>query len=295
MESFGYSLLFGGTAEVISKTLTAPIERVRILLQTQNISTQISADKKYKGILDAFVRIKNEQGVLAFWRGNWVNLVRYFPTQSLNFAFKDTYNQLLLPKNVKKEKISTIEYQLRFLLSGGLAGATVLLGTYPLDLIRTRITVDIEKTGATRYSGIYNCAKSIYHTEGGMRGLYKGFGIAVCGIFVYRAVFFGGHDIFKNAFLSPDSSYTVKYLVAYSSTITAACIGYPFDTTKKYMHLRAGGSDKIFNSSIDCVKKIFKQYGPAGFYRGFYASVIRSIGGGLTLFLYDEAKHYVTA
>lgn len=84
----------GGISAAIAKTAMAPIERVKLLLQVQAISKQISAEKQYKGMVDCFVRIPREQGFLSFWRGNLANVIRYFPTQALNFAFKDKYKQV---------------------------------------------------------------------------------------------------------------------------------------------------------------------------------------------------------
>uniref|UniRef100_A0A2K5MMI8 ADP/ATP translocase n=3 Tax=Cercopithecidae TaxID=9527 RepID=A0A2K5MMI8_CERAT len=87
--SFLKDFLAGGVAAAVSKTAVAPIERVKLLLQVQHASKQISAEKQYKGIIDCVVRIPKEQGFLSFWRGNLANVIRYFPTQALNFAFKD--------------------------------------------------------------------------------------------------------------------------------------------------------------------------------------------------------------
>lgn len=84
----------GGVSAAISKTAVAPIERVKLLLQVQAISKQISPDKQYKGMVDCFVRIPKEQGFSSYWRGNMANVIRYFPTQALNFAFKDKYKQV---------------------------------------------------------------------------------------------------------------------------------------------------------------------------------------------------------
>ncbi|MEJ1821242.1 MC/SLC25 family protein, partial [Escherichia coli] len=89
--SFMKDFIAGGIAAAISKTAVAPIERVKLLLQVQAASKQISADKAYKGMVDCFIRIPKEQGLLSYWRGNLANVIRYFPTQALNFAFKDKY------------------------------------------------------------------------------------------------------------------------------------------------------------------------------------------------------------
>uniref|UniRef100_A0A8C6G6V4 ADP/ATP translocase n=1 Tax=Mus spicilegus TaxID=10103 RepID=A0A8C6G6V4_MUSSI len=100
--SFAKDFLAGGVAAAISKTAVAPIERVKLLLQVQHASKQITADKQYKDIIDCVVRIPKEQGVLSFWRGNLANVIRYFPTQALNFAFKDKYKQIFLAADVGK-------------------------------------------------------------------------------------------------------------------------------------------------------------------------------------------------
>lgn len=88
------------------------------------------------GIVDAFVRIPKEQGVLSFWRGNLANVIRYFPTQALNFAFKDVYKQVFLAGVDKHEQF--FKYFMGNLASGGAAGATSLFFVYPLDFARTR-------------------------------------------------------------------------------------------------------------------------------------------------------------
>lgn len=84
----------GGISAAVSKTAVAPIERVKLLLQVQHINKQIPPEQRYKGMVDCFVRIPKEQGIGAYWRGNLANVIRYFPTQALNFAFKDKYKQV---------------------------------------------------------------------------------------------------------------------------------------------------------------------------------------------------------
>ena len=88
------------------------------------------------GIIDAFIRIPKEQGALSYWRGNLANVIRYFPTQALNFAFKDVYKQIFMSGVDKKTQFG--RWFLANLASGGAAGATSLCFVYPLDFARTR-------------------------------------------------------------------------------------------------------------------------------------------------------------
>merc|ERR1712060_193402 len=83
----------------------APIERVKLLIQTQDANPKIISGEvaRYTGIVNCFTRVSSEQGFSAFWRGNTVNVIRYFPTQAFNFAFKDTIKAIFPKKNPKTE------------------------------------------------------------------------------------------------------------------------------------------------------------------------------------------------
>ncbi|CAF4178874.1 unnamed protein product, partial [Adineta steineri] len=84
--------LAGGTA-------VAPLERVKLLLQTQDVNQKIAQGQKYKGFADCFARCIKEEGAVSLWRGNWANVLRYFPTQALNFAFKERYQRMFANYN----------------------------------------------------------------------------------------------------------------------------------------------------------------------------------------------------
>ena len=180
--------LIGGTSGAIAKTLAAPIERVKLLLQTQENNPKLR-ERPYTGIVDCFQRCVREEGVASLWRGNWANVLRYFPTQAINFSVKDAINRSLLsgvdPKTQKGK------YFVRSLLSGGLAGSFSLIFVYPLDFARTRLGADIGKeAGERQFNGLFDCCKQILAKDG-IQGLYQGFGVSVLGIFTYRAFYFG--------------------------------------------------------------------------------------------------------
>ena len=92
--SFAKDFLAGGVASIGAKTAFAPIDRVKLLLQTQAINTSLTVP--YRSPIDCIVRVYREQGFLSFWRGNLANIYRYFPNQAMNFAFKDRYKELVV-------------------------------------------------------------------------------------------------------------------------------------------------------------------------------------------------------
>jgi len=292
--SFLKDFMAGGIAAAISKTAVAPIERVKLLLQVQAASKQIKADQVYKGMIDCFVRIPKEQGVLAFWRGNLANVIRYFPTQALNFAFKDKYKQIFLGGVDKRTQFW--RFFLGNLASGGAAGATSLCFVYPLDFARTRLAADIGKGPEQReFKGLGDCLVKISKADG-IAGLYRGFGVSVQGIIIYRAAFFGFYDTAKGMLPDPKAAgFFLSWAIAQTVTTISGIISYPFDTVRRRMMMQSGrkGADIMYSGTIDCWKKIAKNEGGAAFFKGAFSNVLRGTGGALVLVLYDEIQVFL--
>ena len=283
-------LAVGGTAAAISKTIVAPIERVKLLLQVQAASKQIASGGEYKGIVDCFVRIPREQGFLSFWRGNLANVIRYFPTQALNFAFKDTYKQIFLGGVDKKTQFW--RYFAGNLASGGAAGATSLCFVYPLDFARTRLAADVGSGQAREFTGLGNCISTIVKRDG-VRGLYQGFFVSIQGIIVYRAAYFGTYDTVKGMLPDPKNTpILISWLIAQTVTTGAGIISYPFDTVRRRMMMQSGRAkeDLMYKGTVDCWRKIYQNEGGNAFFKGAFSNVLRGTGGALVLVLYDELK-----
>lgn len=290
--AFLKDFMAGGISAAVSKTVVAPIERVKLLLQVQHVSKQISVEQQYKGIIDCFVRIPQEQGFLSFWRGNLANVIRYFPTQALNFAFKDVYKQMFLGGVDKKTQFW--RYFGGNLASGGAAGATSLCFVYPLDFARTRLAADVGKGPAEReFSGLGNCLAKTFKSDGPI-GLYRGFGVSVQGIIIYRAAYFGFFDTAKGMLPDPKSTpFLVSWAIAQFVTTFAGILSYPFDTVRRRMMMQSGRAkhEQVYKGTLDCWAKIGKQEGPKAFFKGAFSNILRGTGGALVLVFYDELKN----
>lgn len=289
--SFAKDFIAGGVSAAVSKTAVAPIERVKLLLQVQHASKQITADKQYKGIVDAFIRIPKEQGMVAFWRGNLANVIRYFPTQALNFAFKDVYKQIFMSGVDKKTQFW--RWFVANLASGGAAGATSLCFVYPLDFARTRLGADVGKGMAEReFKGLGDCLVKTVKSDG-IVGLYRGFGVSVQGIIIYRAAYFGLYDTARG--MLPDPKKTpllVNWMIAQVVTTVSGIVSYPFDTVRRRMMMQSGRakSEIMYKNTLDCWVKIYKSEGGKAFFKGALSNVLRGTGGALVLVFYDELK-----
>ena len=291
---FCQDLLSGGIAAAVSKTAVAPIERVKLLLQVQDASKQIAADKKYKGIIDCFSRVAKEQGFWSLWRGNLANVIRYFPTQALNFAFKDQYRQMFLGGVDKKKEFW--KFFFGNLASGGMAGATSLCFVYPLDFARTRLAADVGKGAAEReFSGLGNCLTKIYRSDG-LYGLYRGFSVSVQGIIIYRAAYFGFFDTIKSMVVTSDGkapNFFVTWAIAQVVTVVSGITSYPFDTVRRRMMMQSGRKDLLYKNTLDCWRKIAQKEGTRAFFKGALSNVFRGTGGALVLTIYEEIHKYL--
>ncbi|GMP88105.1 hypothetical protein CsSME_00040207 [Camellia sinensis var. sinensis] len=199
---FAIDFLMGGVSAAVSKTAAAPIERVKLLIQNQDemLKTGRLAEP-YKGIGECFKRTIREEGFGSLWRGNTANVIRYFPTQALNFAFKDYFKRLF---NFKKDRDGYWKWFAGNLGSGGAAGASSLLFVYSLDYARTRLANDAKaakKGGERQFNGLVDVYRKTMKTDG-IAGLYRGFNISCVGIIVYRGLYFGMYDSLKPVLLT---------------------------------------------------------------------------------------------
>jgi solute carrier family 25 (adenine nucleotide translocator) protein 4/5/6/31 len=288
---FLIDLASGGTAAAVSKTVVAPIERVKLLLQVQDASKTIAVDKRYKGIMDVLTRVPKEQGFLALWRGNLANVIRYFPTQALNFAFKDTYKKLFLEGYDKKKDFW--KFFAGNLASGGAAGATSLCFVYPLDFARTRLAADVGKGSNREFKGLADCLIKIVKSDGPI-GLYRGFFVSVQGIIIYRAAYFGMFDTAKMVFAGDGKlNFFAAWGIAQVVTVGSGILSYPWDTIRRRMMMQSGRTDVLYKNTWDCTVKIVKNEGPRALFKGALSNVFRGTGGALVLAIYDEIQKYI--
>lgn len=288
--NFVIDFLMGGVSAAVSKTLAAPIELIK--LRIQNADEMIkngSLDRKYEGISDCFKRVIKHEGTTALWNGNFANVLRYFPTQALNFAFKDYYKRKL---SYNKVKDGYAKWFLGNLMSGGAAGATSLLFVYSLDYARTRLANDSKnskKGGEKQFNGLVDVYKKTLATDG-IQGLYRGFVISCVGIIIYRGLYFGMYDSFKPALpANLRDSLTATFLLGWAVTIVAGIASYPIDTVRRRMMMTSGQAVK-YKSSIDAATQILAKEGVGSFFKGAYANVLRSVAGAGVLAGYDKLQ-----
>ena len=290
--SFVTDFLAGGISGAIAKTCTAPIERVKLIIQTQDANPKIISGEvpRYTGIVNCFTRVAAEQGIQAFWRGNFVNVLRYFPTQAFNFAFKDKIKRLMPKVDRKKHPWRALAVNV---VAGGLAGAGSLSLVYPLDTARTQLIICTNDDGSPKYANMVDFFRD---WNGDVRKLYEGYIVSVAGIIPFRAIYFIVNDTLR-AILPWIRDEGLKGLVskftcAQCAALCAAYASYPFDTVRRRLQVDAQRplGERRYKGNLDCLKKVYRVEGVRALFRGAGYNALRTVTSALALVAYGELK-----
>ncbi|ETS78949.1 ADP/ATP carrier protein [Pestalotiopsis fici W106-1] len=291
MPPFVADFLMGGVSAAVSKTAAAPIERVKLLIQNQDEMLKVGRlDRKYDGIVECFSRTAKAEGVMSLWRGNTANVIRYFPTQALNFAFRDKFKAMF---GYKKDKDGYAKWMAGNLASGGAAGATSLLFVYSLDYARTRLANDAKNAkggGDRQFNGLVDVYRKTLASDG-IAGLYRGFAPSVAGIVVYRGLYFGMYDSLKPVVLVGPlaNNFLASFALGWGVTTGAGIASYPLDTIRRRMMMTSGEAVK-YNGTLDAARQIVAKEGIKSLFKGAGANILRGVAGAGVLSIYDQLQ-----
>ncbi|CAK9143551.1 unnamed protein product [Ilex paraguariensis] len=239
------------------------------------------------------LRIANEEGLRAFWKGNLVTIIHRLPYTSVNFyayeRYKTWLKSILRPEDHRRSTSADICVHF---IGGGLAGTTAASAMYPLDLVRTRLAA---QTNAMYYRGIWHSLHTICRDEG-FFGLYKGLGATLLGVGPSIAISFSVYETLKTYWHSqrPDDSTVVVGLACGSlSGIASSTATFPLDLVRRRMQLEgAAGRARVYNTGLlGTFKHIFHMEGMRGFYRGIMPEYYKVVPGvGIVFMTYEALK-----
>uniref|UniRef100_A0A672R3Q4 Calcium-binding mitochondrial carrier protein SCaMC-1 n=1 Tax=Sinocyclocheilus grahami TaxID=75366 RepID=A0A672R3Q4_SINGR len=225
-------LVSGGVAGAVSRTGTAPLDRMKVFMQVHSSkSNKIS-------LVGGFKQMIKEGGVASLWRGNGVNVIKIAPETAIKFMAYEQYKKLLAKDGGK------IQSHERF-MAGSLAGATAQTAIYPMEVMKTRLT--LRKTG--QYSGMFDCAKKILKKEG-VKAFYKGYVPNILGIIPYAGIDLAVYETLKNAWLSKYAKDTANpgvLVLLGCGTISSTCgqlASYPLALVRTRMQAQGKYSDR---------------------------------------------------
>ncbi|NXW31658.1 GDC protein, partial [Phaetusa simplex] len=254
-----------GVAGCCAKTTTAPLDRVKILLQAHN------HHYKHLGVFSTLCAVPKKEGYLGLYKGNGAMMIRIFPYGAIQFMAFDQYKKVVIKKQLG------ISGHVHRLMAGSMAGITAVICTYPLDMVRVRLAFQVK--GEHKYMGIIHAFKMIYTKEGGFSGFYRGLMPTVVGMAPYAVL-----------------KTHVNLLCGGIAGAIAQTISYPLDVTRRRMQLGAvlPDSEKCL-TMVQTLKYVYQQHGiRRGLYRGLSLNYIRCIPSQAVAFTtYELMKQFL--
>ncbi|KAG6599589.1 Mitochondrial Carrier (MC) Family [Phytophthora cinnamomi] len=269
----------GGGAGIVAKTVVAPFERVKIVCQTG----------ESVGMLATTRSILASEGVLGFWRGNMAACVRVVPHKAVLFAFSDFYKDLF-----RSMGGGSMPAWGPF-VSGSLSGFTASVVTYPLDLIRTRVSGQIGENLV--YSGIAHTFMRTLREEGA-RALFRGIGPTLFGALPYEGIKFGSYDVLTSLLpedIDPKADFAGKILCGGGAGVLATIFTYPNDTVRRRLQMQgAGGVTRQYRNAWHCYVQLARNEGWTAYYRGLTPTLVRAMPNmGVQFATYDFLKSLI--
>ncbi|CAD7703951.1 unnamed protein product [Ostreobium quekettii] len=315
---FARELAAGGIAGMIGKTSVAPLERVKILFQTGRMQGN--------GVGETLLQLLRTEGLLGLYKGNGASVLRIIPYSALHFHAYEIYRRALLQLPIMQRVLSSSSGQGAIdFAAGSAAGASAVIVTYPLDLIRTRLACMSEvhrdrPASSTRWSWstrltIRGVMGDVVQQEG-IIGLYRGIGPTLLGILPYAGIKFYVYQSLKRHYRNArpqEGRLPIHVMLTFGGI--AGLVGqtatYPLDVVRRRMQVPQYStgflssspsnaldgslrSKAVYSSTWDGLVTISRRNGLRGLFAGLsinYMKVVPSTAVGFTM--YDHLKSYL--
>ncbi|XP_057983597.1 probable envelope ADP,ATP carrier protein, chloroplastic [Malania oleifera] len=263
----------GAIAGAAAKTITAPLDRIKLLMQIHGLRVQESG-KKAVGLIEAITVIGKEEGIKGYWKGNLPQVIRIIPYSAVQLFAYETYKKLFRGKDGELSIVGR-------LAAGACAAMTSTFVTYPLDILRLRLAVE------PGYRTMSEVALNMLRDEG-VASFYKGLGPSLIGIAPYIAMNFCIFDLMKKSLPEKFQKRTETSLAtALLSATLATLLCYPLDTVRRQMQMKG----TPYKTVLDAFPGIVARDGIIGLYRGFVPNALKSLpNSSIKLTAFDTVK-----
>ncbi|VUC21781.1 unnamed protein product [Clonostachys rosea] len=265
----------GGVAGAVSRTVVSPLERLKILMQIQSVGR----DAYKMSVGQALKKMWQEEGWRGFMRGNGTNCIRIVPYSAVQFSSYNFYKRAIFqsPDGADLAPLTR-------LVCGGIAGITSVVFTYPLDIVRTRLSIhsaSFAELGSRpqQLPGMWATLVDMYKTEGGVSALYRGMIPTIAGVAPYVGLNFMVYESARSL-LTPEGEKNpnaVRKLLAgaISGAVAQTCT-YPFDVLRRRFQINTmSGLGYQYKSIFDAVRVIVSQEGIRGLYKGIVPNLLK--------------------
>ncbi|KAG0461521.1 hypothetical protein HPP92_021818 [Vanilla planifolia] len=274
-------LIAGGVAGATSRTATAPLDRLKVVMQVQT---------KCAKIIPAIKDIWGEGRLLGFFRGNGLNVMKVAPESAIRFYAYETLKEFIV--RVKGEEKSDIGASGR-LMAGGIAGAVAQTAIYPMDLIKTRLQTYACDGG--NVPKLVTLSKNIWMQEG-PQAFYRGLVPSLLGMIPYAGIDLAAYESLKEMskqYVLKDSEPGPLVQLGcgtISGALGATCV-YPLQVIRTRMQAQRADSASAYKGMSDVFWRTLQHEGLSGFYKGLFPNLLKVVpSASITYLVYETMK-----
>ncbi|KAI4335747.1 hypothetical protein L6164_014359 [Bauhinia variegata] len=268
-------LVSGAIAGAVSRTAVAPLETIRTHLMVGSCGHSTT---------EVFQSIMETDGWKGLFRGNFVNVIRVAPSKAIELFAYDTVKKQLSPRPGEQPKIPIPPSS----IAGAVAGISSTLCTYPLELLKTRFTV---QRGV--YKNFLDAFVRIVREEGPAE-LYRGLTPSLIGVIPYAATNYFAYDTlqkaYKKAFNKEEVGNIMTLLIGSAAGAISSSATFPLEVARK--HMQAGAlNGRQYSNMLHALVSILEKEGLAGLYRGLGPSCLKLVpAAGISFMCYEACK-----
>ncbi|KAL5698055.1 Adenine nucleotide transporter bt1 [Ranunculus cassubicifolius] len=269
-------LVSGAIAGAVSRTAVAPLETIRTHLMVGTSGDSSS---------EVFQNIMKTDGWKGLFRGNFVNVIRVAPSKAIELFAYDTVKKNLTPKLGEQSMIPIPPS----LIAGACAGVSSTLCTYPLELVKTRLTIQRDV-----YKNVVHAFLKIIQEEGPAE-LYRGLTPSLIGVVPYAATNYFAYDMLRKAyrkvFKKEDINNFATLLIGSAAGAISSTATFPLEVARKHMQVGAVSGRQVYKNMLHALQCILEQEGVNGLYRGLGPSCMKLVpAAGISFMCYEAMK-----
>ncbi|KAG6483239.1 adenine nucleotide transporter BT1, chloroplastic/mitochondrial-like [Zingiber officinale] len=269
-------LFSGGIAGAVSRTVVAPLETIR---------THLMVGSNGHSTTEVFQTIMQTEGWRGLFRGNFVNVIRVAPSKAIELFAYDTAKKVLTPKEGDGPKFPIPPS----LVAGAFAGVSSTLCTYPLELLKTRLTIQRDV-----YDNLLHAFVKIVREEGPAE-LFRGLTPSLIGVVPYAATNFYAYDslkkLYRKTFKKEEIGNIATLLIGSAAGAISSSATFPLEVARKHMQVGAVGGRQVYKNMLHAFLSILEKEGIGGLYKGLGPSCMKLVpAAGISFMCYEACK-----
>ncbi|KAF8382159.1 hypothetical protein PRIPAC_71301 [Pristionchus pacificus] len=279
-------LVAGGLAGAMSRTSTAPLDRIKVYLQVHATKTN------NLNVFSVLKLLHAEGGIKSFWRGNGINVVKIAPESAIKFMAYEQMKRLIQRAKGSNE----LEVYERF-AAGSSAGAISQTIIYPMEVLKTRLA--LRRTGQL-HKGLIHFAAKLYRKEG-IATFYKGYVPNLLGIIPYAGIDLAIYETLKALYCKHSKATEPGVLALLACGTCSSTFGqlasYPLALIRTRLQARSISADPTQPDTMSGqLRYIVKNEGLTGLYRGITPNFMKVIPAvSISYVVYENVRKHLGA